>query len=264
MQRSVTLADWASPVVESVTHTVFDAAGSTLMQPDGCWDFVMLKTERGVTVLRTGLTTTAVTHQFSAGDEILAISFKPSSFMTLMPGEQMRDGGVVLDGIGRDRFWLGSDVFEIPSIETVDGFVDRLLRKGVVENNTVVASVVSGHPMAMSERTMQRHFLKTTGLTYKAFTQVERAQKAIGMLQQGHAAADVAFALGYADQPHMIRSLKAIMGQTPGQIAARQVSEIFNPAAGPLARKNALSTQRGPADDHPEPVQDRHFRRRPV
>ena len=55
---------------------------------------------------------------------------------------------------------------------------------------------------------MQRHFLKTTGLTYKAFTQIERAQKALSLLQQGRPAADVAFALGYADQPHLIRSLE--------------------------------------------------------
>jgi hypothetical protein len=192
-----------------------------LMQPDGCWDFVMMKSAQGSLVLRTGLTTSAVTHAFAEGDEILSIAFKPHSFMSLMPGETMRDEGVVLPAIGQDRFWLGSDVMEIPSLDNVDGFVGKLLQRGIVEDNRLVASVVSGHPMAMSERTMQRHFLKTTGLTYKAFTQIERAQKAISLLQQGRPAADVAFALGYADQPHMIRSLKAIMGQTPRDIAAR-------------------------------------------
>jgi hypothetical protein len=221
MHRIVKLEGWTSPVVASVTHTIFGEDGSTLMQPDGCWDFVMMKTAAGTMVLRTGLTTTAVTHPFSAGDEILAITFKPSSYMSLMPGEAMRDEGVVLPGVGRDRFWLGTDILEIPTFDTVDRFVDKLLRRGIVEDNNMVASVVSGHPMAMSERTMQRHFLKTTGLTYKAFTQIERAQKAMALLQQGRAAADVAFALGYADQPHMIRSLKAIMGQTPRQVAPR-------------------------------------------
>ncbi|HWU17847.1 MAG TPA: helix-turn-helix domain-containing protein [Devosia sp.] len=203
-----------------MTHTIFGAAGSMLMQPDGCWDFVMMKSAQGSLVLRTGLTTSAVTHAFAEGDEILSIAFKPHSFMSLMPGETMRDEGVVLPGIGQDRFWLGSDVMEIPSLDNVDGFVGKLLQRGIVEDNRLVASVVSGHPMAMSERTMQRHFLKTTGLTYKAFTQIERAQKAMSLLQQGRPAADVAFALGYADQPHMIRSLKAIMGQTPRDIAA--------------------------------------------
>ena len=219
MHSITKLEGWSSPLVESVTHTRYGEAGSTLMQPDGCWDIVILKGAQGTTVLRTGLTTRAVTHEFSAGDEILSIAFKPSSYMSLMPGEDMRDQGVVLDAIGRDRFSLGSDVLEIPTFDNVDGFIDKLIRSGIVEDNRVVASVVSGHPMAMSERTMQRHFLKTTGVTYKTFTQIGRAQKALALLQQGRPGADVAFALGYSDQPHMIRSVKAIMGLTPREIS---------------------------------------------
>lgn len=222
MQTVKTLTGWSSPVIESVTHTIFTEDGSTQFRPDGCWDFAIMKTAHGTLVLRTGLTTSAVTHTYAAGDEILSIAFKASSYMPLMPGETMRDQGVVLEGIGRDRFWLGSDVMEIPTLETVDAFVGKLLRRSIVEDNRLVASVVSGHPMAMSERTMQRHFLKTTGLTYKTFTQIERAQQAMALLVQGRPAADVAFALGYADQPHMIRSIKAIMGQTPKQLAAQQ------------------------------------------
>src|SRR5690606_6142226 len=102
---------------------------------------------------------------------------------------------------------------------TVDSFVEKLIRNGIVEDNRLVASVVSGHPMAMSERTLQRHFLKTTGVTYKTFTQIERAQKALALLQQGRPGADVAFALGYSDQPHMTRSVNAVMGLTPSQFS---------------------------------------------
>lgn len=219
MHRVVRLDGWESPLVEAVTHTTFASDGRTLLQPDGCWDFAILKSDDRTMVLRTGLTTHAVEHEFREGDEILAISFKANSFMPLMPGERMRDEGVLLETIGRDRFWLGTEVMEIPTLETADSFVRKLLASNAVEDNAVVASVVAGQPKAMSERTMQRHFLKTTGLTYKAFTQIERAQKAMTLLQQGRPAADVAFALGYADQPHMIRSLKAIMGQTPRQVA---------------------------------------------
>lgn len=215
----VKLEGWSSPHVEAVTRTRFATGGSMRMQPDGCWDVVIFRNADTTTVLRTGLTTAAVTHDYAAGDEILAIAFKPSSFMPLMPGELMRDQGVVLPLIGKDRFRLGADVLEIPTFDTVDGFVRKLVRNCIVEDNRVVASIVSGHPMAMSERTLQRHFLKTTGVTYKTFTQIERAQKALALLQQGRPAADVAFALGYADQPHMIRSVKAIMGVTPGQAA---------------------------------------------
>ena len=139
--------------------------------------------------------------------------------MPLMPGEVMRNEGVVLDGFGRGDFWIGTDVREIPTLENVDVFVDRLVRDGIVESNDVVASIIDGHPKAMSERTMQRHFLKTTGLTYKHFTLIQRAQKAVTLLRMGQKAADVAFALGYSDQAHMINSLRQIMGQTAGEIA---------------------------------------------
>ena len=209
-----------SPLVRDVSLTTFTEASQMAILPDGCWDIAVLKRRDRIMVLRTGLTTKPVTYVAEPGDEILAISFNPDSFMPLMPGERMRDEGVLMPMIGQDRFWIGTDVVEIPNFANVDGFIERLARAEIVETNGAVSSVVQGRPMAMSERTLQRHFLRTTGLTYKGFTQIERARKAMSLLQAGQPAADVAFALGYADQPHMIRSLKAIMGQTPSAIAA--------------------------------------------
>lgn len=208
-----------SPYLDSITEIRFTGAGETLMQPDGRWDIAVLKRGDDVKVLRTGLTTRPVVYEHACGDETLVISFKPSVFMPLMPGEVMRDEGVLLERFGRRGFWIGTDVREIPTLENADVFVEHLVRQEIVTNNTIVASMLDGQPKAMSERTMQRHFLKTTGLTYKAFTQIERAQRAVSLLQMGRPAADVAFALGYADQAHMINSLRFIMGQTPGQIA---------------------------------------------
>jgi hypothetical protein len=209
-----------SPLVRNVSRTVFTEPTTLPMHPDGGWDIAILKRGDNVQVLRTGLTTRTVNYVADAGDEILAITFAPDSFMSLLPGERMVDEGVMLEMIGRDRFWIGTDVVEVPNFDNVDGFIASLRQRGIVESNDVVTSIVAGHPKAMSERTMQRHFLRTTGLTYKSFTLIERAQKAMALLQMGRPAADVAFALGYADQPHMIRSLKAIMGQTPGRIAS--------------------------------------------
>jgi hypothetical protein len=208
-----------SPYVQSITSIRFTAAGETLMQPDGCWDIAILMRGEQLQVLRTGLTTRAVIYEHLPGDESLVISFRPSAFMPLMPGPLMRDEGVLLEKFGSRNFWIGTDVPEIPTLENADVFVDHLVRAGIVESNDIVAAVLDGQPKAMSERTLQRHFLKTTGLTYKSFTVIERAQKAVSLLRMGRSAADVAFALGYADQAHMINSLKAIMGQTPGQIA---------------------------------------------
>ena len=66
---------------------------------------------------------------------------------------------------------------------------------------------------------MQRNFLKTTGLTYKHFTMIERAQEAAMLLRQGGVAAEIATVVGFSDQAHMTNSLKMILGRTPGEIA---------------------------------------------
>ena len=226
MHRIVHTRPLDSPLVESVSSVRFTTTGTTLMQPDGCWDIATIKRGDDAFVLRTGLTTRPVFYEHEAGDEQLVISFKPHSFMPLMPGEVMRDEGVVLEKFGRAGFWIGTDVREIPTLENVDVFVERLVRDGIVANNELVASVVEGQPMAMTERTMQRHFLRTTGLTYKHFTLVQRAQQAVSMLQMGRPAVDVALALGFSDQAHMINSLKVIMGQTPKEIVRTAPSAV--------------------------------------
>jgi hypothetical protein len=226
MHRIVQTRPVDSPLVESISSVRFTVTGRTLMQPDGCWDIAIIKRGDETLVLRTGLTTRPVVYEHEAGDEQLVISFKPHSFMPLMPGEVMRDEGVMLEKFGKGGFRIGTDVREIPSFENADVFVDRLVRDGIVANNELVASVVEGQPKAMTERTMQRHFLKTTGLTYKHFTLVQRAQQAVAMLQMGRPAVDVALALGFSDQAHMINSLKAIMGQTPKEIVRAASSEV--------------------------------------
>ncbi len=43
----------------------------------------------------------------------------------------------------------------------------------------------AGQPPAMSLRTVRRRFLLTTGLTYKAISQIGRAQQAQTLLEPG-------------------------------------------------------------------------------
>ena len=207
------------PLVESVTHSVFTTTGSVEFLPDHCWDIAFIRNRGGTFVLRTGLTTRPVQFDVEPGDENFTIAFKPFAYMPLMPGEVMRDEGVMLDMAGPDRFMLGTQSFEIPRLDSVEDFVRRLTTTEAVESNRLVASVVSGHPDAATERTLQRHFLKTTGLTLKTYGQIARARRALTMLGAGTPAAEVAYALGYADQPHLIRSLRTCMGTTPGQVA---------------------------------------------
>lgn len=210
-----------SPYVEHIQHMRFTADGEMLLTPDGFWDIAILHQHGQTMILRTGLTTVPVTLQYEAGDSIVVISFKPHVYMPLMPGQSMRDVGVMLPRIGTQKFWIGTDAFEVPSFENADEFVNKLAHSQLLETNDAVASILAGSPKAMSTRSLQRHFVQTTGLTYKYFTQIERAKKAASLLAVGRPAIEVAFALGYTDQPHMIKSLKYILGQTPASLTKK-------------------------------------------
>jgi integrase len=67
-------------------------------------------------------------------------------------------------------------------------------------------------------RTIQRRFLRATGLTQSSARQMERARYATYLLRQGVSILDTALEAGYFDQPHLTRSLKYLIGQTPAQI----------------------------------------------
>ncbi len=82
--------------------------------------------------------------------------------------------------------------------------------------------MVSGRPRAISSRSTQRHFVQSTGMTPKELEQVFRAQRAVELLAQGCPLVQVALELGYADQAHMTRSLKRIMGRTPRTLARKR------------------------------------------
>lgn len=210
-----------SPFVQAVTHWVIDHDDRSLATPDGCWDLVVFKQETQTSIMLTGQTTTAVPLQYAPGDELLTISFKASAFLSFVPSLAMLDRAIFLTKTG-DRFRLTSDVFEIPTFENAEAFARSLVQKGHLCQDDVVEALLADHPPAYSARSIQRHFLRTTGMTYAAFRQIERARRAAALLQRGNLAGDVAYEAGYADQSHMSRSLKRILGQTPTAIASSQ------------------------------------------
>lgn len=63
-----------------------------------------------------------------------------------------------------------------------------------------------------------RVFARHTGFTPHAWLMQQRARRARELLLGGAAIADVAARTGFADQSHLTRTLKRIMGVTPGQL----------------------------------------------
>ena len=73
----------------------------------------------------------------------------------------------------------------------------------------------------LSERALQRLVRRRLWLTSKWLIQRRRLQEATERLRDGATTqAEVAAALGYADQPHLIRDFARVTGMTPGQFAA--------------------------------------------
>jgi AraC-like DNA-binding protein len=69
-----------------------------------------------------------------------------------------------------------------------------------------------------SERTIRYRFQHSTRLRQNYIRQIKRAQCAMELLHQGKSIIDTAHELGYADQPHLTRSLKRLLGYSPREL----------------------------------------------
>lgn len=208
-----------SPFIERIAHVSYGSKIDDVTTPDGCWDLVVMRHAGRVAILRTGVITSPVSLGYDPGDEYLSISFKPGVFMPRTPGVAMVDKAHFLPTPSRRSFWIEGSALEIPTFENAEGLVERLVRGGIIVCDDIVEGLAAGRPKAATPRSVQRHFLRALGLTSKGLEQIRRACRAVELLRQGRAPADVAIDVGYADQPHMTRSLKRLMGRTPREIA---------------------------------------------
>lgn len=77
-----------------------------------------------------------------------------------------------------------------------------------------VAATLSG-----SERSFRRRMLATFGYGYATLVRLDRAHHARSLLRSGSSIADVAASVGYADQPHLSREFRRLVGSSPAQFA---------------------------------------------
>jgi Helix-turn-helix domain len=116
------------------------------------------------------------------------------------------------------NFWLNNTKFEMPTFENADVFVDRLIASGALVRDTVVEQTLLRKPVSLTDRSIQRRFINSTGLTYGTVRQMERAERAANLLVNGNSIAEVVDSQAYSDQAHLTRSLKRFLGVTPGNI----------------------------------------------
>jgi AraC-like DNA-binding protein len=166
-----------------------------------------------------GPETIATPADYSAGFEFFGIIFKHGAFMPHLPLTELLDRkDASLPEATSKSFWLYGSAWQFPDFENADTFVARLVREGLLVQEPVVEAVLQNRSLEMSLRSIQRRFLRATGLTRGTFEQIERAHQAERLLKRGFSIADAVYHAGYTDQPHLTRSLKQFIGQTPGQL----------------------------------------------
>jgi AraC-like DNA-binding protein len=208
-----------SPFVEKIWRTQSECSGSFISTAESHWEIVITRYKDRTTFTVRGPETIATPADYSPGFEFFGIVFKHGAFMPHLPLTNLLNrNDATLPEATSQSFWLHGSAWQFPDFENADTFVARLVREGLLVHEPVVNAVLQNRPLEMSLRSVQRRFLRATGLTRGTFEQIERARQAEMLLKQGFSIADAVYHAGYTDQPHLTRSLKQFVGQTPGQI----------------------------------------------
>ena len=215
-----------SPFVESIWRTTSEDAGRFMSMAVTKWQMVISKHEDKIYFTIRGPETKAAWADSPENAEFFGINFKLGTFMPHMPNSQLVDLDINLPDASAERIWLQGAAWEVPSFENADTFIARLVRDELLVHDPIVDATLAGRAQAVSLRSVQRRFLRATGLTHGAFSQIERAQHAATLLEQGVSILDTVDQAGYADQPHLTRSLKRFVGRTPAEILRSYWSEV--------------------------------------
>ena len=210
-----------SPLVETIWRSGSEDGGSFISMAGCHWGIVVTRIH-GKRILTVRGPETRATPAYSPADaEFFGIQFKTGALMPNFPAGTLMDRrDVNLPEAAGRSFWLDGAAWEFPTFENADTFVNRLVRAGLLIHEPLVESVLDGQPVrGASLRTVQRRFLHATGLRYGLISQIKRARYAVALLKQGVSILDTVSEAGYFDQPHLTRSLKHFVGQTPAQLA---------------------------------------------
>jgi AraC-like DNA-binding protein len=214
-----------SPYIDRIGRFRVDKAYSRSCPANILGNMLLVKYKGKTSLSMWGPETKVGIMNYPAGAEFLFIAFKLGTFMPRLPITNIVDTGITLPDATNQSFWLDSESWQYPDYENADTFVDWLVREGLLVHEPIVDVVLQDHPLDMALRTVRHRFLRATGLTRSYIRQVEHARQAVVLLEKGVSILDTVNQVGYADQPHLTRSLKRLVGQTPAQIARESQAE---------------------------------------
>lgn len=193
------------------------------------WEIVFWE-DRGITHAAVrGPETGATTVEITGDSESFGITFVHGASMPHLPAARVVDGDIQSPHVTARSFVLRGEEWETPDFENAEQFVERLVRAGVLTRDPLVDEVVWGGVARVGTRSVQRRVAAATGLSQAAIRQIDRARQAAVLLGEGCTPVEVAYGLGYYDQPHLARSLRRFIGRTATQLQGQ------GEAGGPLS-----------------------------
>ena len=216
------------PFVEKVWRCRSDRAGNFLSVAASNFEIAITRLKGKSSLTLRGPETAATIVGCPADGEWIAVRFKAGAFMPQFSPANLRDHkDVTLPPATRRSFWLNSSALDYPDFDNAETFVKLLAKSGALSFDPTVVDTLARRPVALSLRSAQRHFLRSTGVPYATFRQIERARYATNLLRDGVSILDVVSRAGYFDQAHLTRSLGRFIGETPTQIIQRQKQLSF-------------------------------------
>ncbi|MBA2459482.1 MAG: AraC family transcriptional regulator [Gemmatimonadales bacterium] len=217
-----------SPLVERIWRSHSERAGTFLSVASSHCEMVVTR-HRGTTFLTLrGPETRAAPVDCPADGEWLGIRLSLGTFLPFHPAAALSDRrDVHLTGATGRSFRLHGLAWEYPDFENAETLVTRLFQAGVLARDPAVGAALSGEWHALSRRSIQRHFLRATGITHVAYRQIQRARYATTLLERGVSILDTVHQAGYFDQAHLTRSLRRLIGETPARLRERATQLSF-------------------------------------
>lgn len=225
MKRAVELFGFetgssTSPLVTTTWQTRSEPEERFISVAVSHWELVFTRQAAGTWVTLRGPETRATTAPIPQDADFFGIQFSHGTFLPMLDMRGLVDRALVLPMVSRSSFWLDGSAWELPRPDNADVFVDRLVRAGLLVHDPVASAALQDDVAGLSPRSVERRVARATGLTRGTIRQIRRAERAVELLGRGVPAPDVARRAGYADQPHMTRSLRRFVGETPSQVAA--------------------------------------------
>jgi AraC-like DNA-binding protein len=245
--------DYLRDVVVCYWHrSGLSAPASGAIMPDGCIDIVWMGEQPPYVA---GPMTVAVAPGAAAGLDVLGVRFRPGvapailgvgalelrdqrvPCLDLWPGELARSWGDVSSrGTLADRFTALSAVItsRMDAVCPPDEAVVRAARWLSTDPQSTLASLMQRS--SLSERQMRRRFDEAIGYGPKTLQRILRLQRLLWIASQPRSGSPslsrLAYAAGYADQPHMTREVVALTASTPGRLllpgrAHSAVADLF-------------------------------------